>query len=176
MSCVLVTLVPGVTASGWRCLSGESTGLDCVTGFVGGTPLSTGGRWFPSLRWSPIRVSDSTHGLSCRRTDDSAAWVPHPEKSAARKRKQIHLIQVKTQAARKARRWSDRDPRTPPGNPVLPAFHFSCASTARVRFPGPSAPHTCTWAAPPPSGVLPKTRLTSRSGGSWVFHLSAVHS
>ena len=25
--------------------------------------------------------------------------------------------------------------------------------TARVRFPGPSAPRTCTWAAPPLSGV-----------------------
>ena len=29
----------------------------------------------------------------------------------------------------------------------------SCAfPTARLRFPGPSAPRTCTWAAPPPSG------------------------
>ena len=36
--------------------------------------------------------------------------------------------------------------------PSAPCLSLLVLPTARLRFPGPSAPRTCTWAAPPPSG------------------------
>lgn len=153
MSCVLVTLVPESQPQDERMpLSGVDRPGLCLS-FVEAPSLEAGG--LPAC--GDLQSESLIHpGLSCRRTDDSAAWVPHLEKSAAGRGSKSHLIQVKT-AARKARDGVTGSAHTQE-TPVLPAFHFSCASTARVRFPDLS-PHTCTWAAPPPSrGVLPKTR------------------
>ena len=150
---VLVTLVPGVTASGWKdALSGESTGPDCVCAWWEAPPLP----WRQVVP-QPAVISNRSlwqrPGPPCRRPDASAAWVPHPEKSAAPKRKPLHSqFRLKLSCAESnGMEWQGSAHTS--RRPSAPCLSLLVLPTARLRFPGPSAPRTCTWAAPPPSGV-----------------------